>query len=84
MNTSQHIQIHARFQELAQQYGGGITVLGILGGIIYLTAVILLSISNWWFAGCFLAVWFSMGAFNMVLASMAREQILNENLKSIP
>jgi hypothetical protein len=84
MNTREHILVHARFQELARQYGAGVTLLGLFGGIIYLTAVILTGVSYWWFAGFFVAIWFSMGIFNIVLASMAKQQILIENLMSIP
>ena len=78
MNPREHILVQARFQELAHQYGDAVTVLGLLGGIIYLTAVILLGISSWWFAGCFIAVWFTMGAFNTVLVSVAKKEVLNQ------
>jgi hypothetical protein len=78
MNAREQILVEARFQELAHQYGSGVTLIGLFGAIIYLTAVILLGISYWWFVGFFIAVWIAMGAFNSVLVGRARAEVLIE------
>ena len=84
MDTFQQGLVEQRFHELEQQCGSGTTLLCLSGGVLYMlaisAAVVLFGISTWWFAGFFIAIWLTMGGFNMVLASMAKKQVLNPSL----
>jgi hypothetical protein len=79
MDTFQQGLVEQRLHELEQQYGSGTPLLGLLGGVLYMlsisAAVVLLGISTWWFAGFFIAVWFTMSYLDTALASVAKAQV---------